>query len=119
MSGYADKAAVVHAPAADGAAPQAEQTLSGTTGEDNNATALTVGHYATIRAGSVDLRLSFRTLATGGPYVATTDFYLKAGTDWHWVVQDTTKFVYAQADDGASAWNAVVWTSGPETVRQA
>lgn len=103
-----------YAPVGGGTFPRAADIISGTgTTEDSNATALNVGSYATLLVGASSVRVSFRKLTAQPDQVATTAPLLPAGAKFDWFVTDDTKVLYAQAGDGASAYEAWLWQSSP------
>ena len=112
MSGIVDESAKLLAPTGGGTAPRAPQTLSGTgTTEDHNATKLTNNAYGTMKVGATAVRASFRSATGGSTQVATTDIRFEANALVHWWVTDSETVVYVEAADGASAYEAWVWTS--------
>jgi len=109
---YINALAPVRAPSDDLAAPIQTQLLAGTgTTEAHNATALVMGGAATLQAGENAIRVSFRSAAGGAAQVATTSMRIAAGTSVNWYVTKYDQHVYVEAADGASAYEAWVWTS--------
>jgi hypothetical protein len=100
-----------HPGAASSSDTRIPQVLSGTTGEDHNDYALATNRMATLMNGSVAIRIRLAASAGLSTQVAATDIYIPAGGRYDWLVQAETAFVYAQADDGATAWNCNVFTS--------
>lgn len=89
-------------------------TSTGTT-EKSNAVALVGGRYATIKVGAAIVCVRFAGVAAGTTMVdATLDLKLNSWSSFDWVVQPgKTDFVYVEAADGASTYEAWVWTSSP------
>jgi hypothetical protein len=103
-------------PPSGSAAPTQEQRLANTgTTESTNATALTDGAMATLLVGAVAVRVAFLAATGGGSAVETTDPIIGAYQRFDWKVSGAyDDFVAIQAADGASAYEAWVWTSsGP------
>lgn len=98
--------------------PTKAKTLAGTgTTEDTNDTALTNKEMATLLVGSVAVRVAWHSATGSGSEVATTDLRLPAGGRHDWLVDGAfDDFVSVEAADGASAYEAWVWTSsGPRS----
>lgn len=107
-----EEVSLVRAPSDDLAAPVATQLLSGTgTTEAHNATELYVGGQGTIQVGENAIRVSFRTNSGGAAQVGTTSMRIAGGTSVNWYVDTYSKHVYIEAADGASTYEAWVWTS--------
>lgn len=110
-----DQASEMLVPSGDATAPYDEQRLANTgTTESVNATSLVIGSMATLVVGGVAVRVRWR--GTGGlaTQVATTQQIVPAygRIDWT-VVSNRSAFVYVEAADGASAYEAWVWSSSP------
>lgn len=109
---YIDELSMVRAPSDDLSAPAQAQLLAGTgTTEAHNATALIKNGQGTLQAGENAVRISFRSAAGGAAQVSTTSMRIAGGTSISWLVTEYTKHVYVEAADGASAYEAWVWSS--------
>jgi hypothetical protein len=103
-------------PPSGATAPTQAQRLAGTgVTEAASATALTGGAVATLLVGGTSIRLAFGGAALGVGSVATTDLVIGANYRFDWYVQaDSDAFIAIEAADGATAYEAWVWTSsGP------
>jgi hypothetical protein len=102
------------APLTDGAWPRQEERLAGTgTTEDSNTAALANGARASLTVGAAALRVSFRSTGGAATQVAVTAHIIPAYTTYSWLVENGSRFVYAEAADGVAAYEAWVWTSSP------
>ena len=107
-----NQSATLLAPDSAASAPRSEQRLAGTgTTEATNATALTVNAFASITVGAAPIRIVFRSVTGTGSNVATTNRTIGAYATYDWLVESGTDFVAIEAADGASAYEAWVWTS--------
>jgi hypothetical protein len=112
MSDYVTKSSALVAPIGGGSAPEAEQRIANTgTTEANNSTALRIGEFATLKNGANAIRVSFRSATGVSTAVATTSLLLGPYERFDWYVKYETQFVYAEAGDGASAYECWVWHS--------
>lgn len=109
---YINELSMVRAPSDDDVVPAQGQLLANTgTTESHNATALTAGSQGTLQVGENAVRVSFRQNGGGAAQVATTSMRVAGGTSVNWLVTDMDKYVYVEAADGASAYEAWVWNS--------
>ncbi|NJL44442.1 MAG: hypothetical protein HC945_03980 [Nitrosarchaeum sp.] len=106
-----DASVFVHAPT-----PKNSQRLANTGSTESSSTELTVGKMATIMVGATAIRIEFLPTAGAGSSVATTSLIIGVNQRFAWVVLDETKFVAIEAADGASAYEAWVWTSSPKLI---
>lgn len=107
-----NQSAQLLAPDSALSAPRTTQRLANTgTTESTNATALTNNAFATIQVGATPIRIVWRGTTGTGSVVATTDLILGAYVSKDWFVEAGTDFVAIEAADGASAYEAHVFTS--------
>lgn len=110
MSGGFVHAAATHLAPTPG---NGRQLLTDAGGAETATTTLEKGRYATLLVGDEDVCIEFRRdSATPLAHVdpATSPLF-KAGVFYHWLVEDDSKVVVAQAADGASAYKVWVWSS--------
>jgi hypothetical protein len=110
-----DQASEMIVPSGDATAPYDEQRLANTgTTESSNATGLVVGSMATLVVGGVAVRVRWRGSAGLATQVATTQQIVPAygRIDWT-VLKGKSEYVYVEAADAASAYEAWVWSSSP------
>lgn len=108
-------AEVVLAPDSNGTAPRKEQILANTGAtESHNATALTLSKQATLlNSDKCAIRVAFRSAAGLSTVVSTSNVRIGANGRFDWEVLDQSIHVYIEAADGASAYEAAVWSSSP------
>jgi hypothetical protein len=85
---------------------------TGTT-ERTNAKALPNGKFATLKVGKTRIRVVWTRESGLSNIVGSTDFILEAGERFDWVVSEVTQYVYIEAEDGSTAYQAWLWTSSP------
>src|SRR5688572_15654632 len=100
-------AADVRAPSGTGAPTQNQRLANTGTTESKNATALTVGEYATYKNGATPVRISFAA-TNGGVAVAVTDMIIGPYESWPWLVCQLDQFVGVEAADATSAYEGWV-----------
>lgn len=96
-----------------GTAPRKAQRIAGTGATAaGHTTALTTGAPATLLVGAASVR--FMLTETNAGTTASTDILLPAYGRYDWVADTGTQFARLVAGDGSSAFEAWVWTSGPQ-----
>lgn len=111
MSDKVGEAAIVLAPVGTGSRLGARVDGTGTT-EAHNATALTKGAYATIVSDTALFAVFRGTAGLTTQVTASSAFIIPANTFFSWLVEEGSRYIYMEAKDGSSAWDAYVWTSG-------
>jgi hypothetical protein len=76
--------------------------------EDHNGTALTVGRMATLTVGAAAIRITMAATTGLSNQVGATAEIVPAYGRLDWFVESDTCVVYAQAADGAAAYEAWV-----------
>lgn len=112
------QAADVRAPSG-AAAPTAQQRIAGSgTTEAHNTTKLTAGEMATLLVGKTRVRVAWKGVIGASAQVSSTSISLEPGARVDWLVEkDLDDVVYAEAEDGSSAYEAWVWTSSGDRAR--
>lgn len=79
--------------------------------ESSNEGAFIVNNNVTLLVGAEPIRFVLRSEPGLATQVGSTDMYLPAGGVFTWTADHLTRYVYIEAADGASAYQAWVWKS--------
>ncbi len=105
-------------PTSEGSEPRAVKVLSGTgTTEDVNDTVLPRSHFVTLK-NHTDVPIKFIGRSVSGVSNAVDAVYSVLGPydEMGWEVEEQTQWVYVEAYDGTSDYEASLWVSSPRGV---